>query len=96
MTRRTLPLPESRIWNAKQVAAFLGHSEQWFYANRKTLELYKFPKRNVLMGGWDSQAITRWLDEKSDIAKPVFDTPDIQNRILENLKSYGQGCVSIC
>lgn len=96
MHRRAKDLPESRIWNATQVAAFLGHSEQWFYANRRTLELYKFPKRNILMCGWDSQAIIRWLDEKSELIKPAFDGSDIQDRILDRLKDYGQNCIPIC
>ena len=93
--KRILPLPESRIWNAKQVSAFLGHGDQWFYENRKTLEMYKFPKRNELIGGWDSKAIMRWIDERSDLALPVFDDTDIQNRILENLKNYGQNCIPV-
>ena len=69
---RTKPefVPEPRIWSFKQVAAWVGHGEQWLRDHRPGLEAAGFPARDDLLGGWDADACKVWLDGRSGLLVP--------------------------
>jgi hypothetical protein len=67
--------PTPRVFDAYQVATRLNKSETWFHANRADLEAQAFPKRDDFLGGWDADAIERWLDLRSGIVSGADDAP---------------------
>ena len=96
MGKRVRTMPPNRIWSINQVAAYLGHSEQWFRDNRTILESYGFPKAlelNDLVLGWDNEALKLWLDKKSKIVADVKDTSDISARMMERTLNHGRNPV---
>lgn len=50
-----------RVLAAPAVASYLGRSLTWFYDHRDELLRAGFPKPISLLGGWDREAIDRWL-----------------------------------
>lgn len=62
--------PEPRVWFAYQVAARLNMSEETFHGRRPKLEAMGFPRRDDFLGGWDADAVERWLDVRSGLASP--------------------------
>lgn len=68
MTRRKPDfLPDPRAWNEFQVACRLNRGLRWFQENRVQLEKGGFPRKDDLLGGWDSKAIERWMDARSGL-----------------------------
>ena len=64
--KKKLPFtPNPRIWNAYQVATRLGRSEGWFRGNQTGLEKKGFPIKLKELGGWDGNAVDRWIDIQS-------------------------------
>ncbi len=59
--------PEPRILNGYQVACRLNKSEVWFGQKRRQLEQMGFPRQDEFLGGWDADAIERWIDERSGL-----------------------------
>jgi predicted DNA-binding transcriptional regulator AlpA len=70
-------LPMRRILDAAGVAGLFGKSRAWFYGRRTQLEARGFPRRDQLMGGWDAEAVHRWIDRQSGSDHPtaVADDP---------------------
>ena len=66
--RPFVPLP--RVWSPSQVAAWFGRGEQWFRDHRHGLEAAGFPARDDLLGGWDANACTVWMDSRSGLLAP--------------------------
>jgi hypothetical protein len=62
--------PDPRYWNEFQVAARLDKGLQWFQRHKATLEAEGFPRKDSLLGGWDSKAIEMWMDERSGLDLP--------------------------
>lgn len=68
--RRPGFVPQPRILtSAQQVAALLGHGEDWFRKNRAALERAGFPRQDALLGGWDAEAIEAWLDRRAGLRR---------------------------
>lgn len=64
-------MPQPRVFRSQQqVAAYLGHGDQWFADRRAQLERAGFPRKDDLLGGWDREAIDAWLDERSGLRAP--------------------------
>ncbi len=61
--------PEPRVWSEHQVACRFGRGESWLRDNRPRLQAAGFPEVDELLGGTDGDAIERWLDVRSGIAK---------------------------
>ena len=70
--------PEPRIWTAFQVATRLGKSETWFRGNLKKLRDEGFPEYDLLLQGWDADAVEAWMDRRSGL---MNDAPD--NLVME-------------
>lgn len=64
-------VPTPRVWTAYQVACFLNMSEEKWRGRRAEYEALGFPKRDEFLGGWDADAIERWLDVRSGLASPA-------------------------
>ncbi len=77
---RTKPefVPEPRIWSLKQIAAWVGHGEQWLRERLSKLEAAGFPPRDDLLGGWDADACKRYADSRSGLLAPGQDQVDEQ------------------
>lgn len=60
-------VPSPRIWNEFQVATRLGRGVNWFADNREKLERIGFPKKDAVLGGWDSRLIEHWMDARSGL-----------------------------
>ncbi len=75
-------IPAPRILNTYQVACRLNKSEQWFASNRNALEGMGFPKKDKVLGGWDSDTIEAWLDRRSG----VRDASNIEEQMLEAIR----------
>jgi hypothetical protein len=65
MSRRERQIPEARIWGHEECAARLNKSVPWFYDHRARLEQLGMPKKDEMLGGWDSKAFEVWLDTRS-------------------------------
>lgn len=64
MTRARMKFePEPRIWTQEQVCARLNMSATTFAARLRSWP--HFPARINHLGGWDSVAVERWLDQQS-------------------------------
>lgn len=60
-------VPDPRTWNEFQVATRLNRTVKSFRDTREQLERMGFPKKDALLGGWDSKAIERWMDARAGI-----------------------------
>jgi predicted DNA-binding transcriptional regulator AlpA len=60
--------PQSRVLNAKAVAARLGRSVNWFYSHYQQLLKHGFPAKDALLDGWDAMAIEKWMDRRAHLA----------------------------
>ena len=60
--------PAPRVLSEPATAALLGKGAAWFRENRPQLEAEGFPKYDELLGGTDSVAVHRWLDQRSRLA----------------------------
>ena len=65
MPRRPRQIPDARIWGQEECAARLNKSVPWFYAHLPRLEQLGFPKKDNVLGGWDSKNIEVWLDHRA-------------------------------
>lgn len=65
--------PRPRPYNEFQVAARLNKGVKWFKDHQAMLEAQGFPKRDKLLGGWDSKAIEVWMDARSGLDLPAND-----------------------
>ncbi len=75
-------VPEPRLWSEYQVACRLGRAESWLRDNRPRLEAAGFPEIDDLLGGTDSDAIERWLDDRAGL--PVgYKHGDIERELEE-------------
>lgn len=69
MTRRRPAYePTPRVFTKHNTAARLGWGETTFDKRRPTLEAEGFPRYDELLGGWDANAIERWLDQRAGFA----------------------------
>lgn len=62
MNRRKPSFTERRILSSNEAAAYLGRSASWLADHSGELEKAGFPKPLPLVGGYDKQAIDRWID----------------------------------
>ena len=68
MARKKQPfVPLPRVWSRSQVAARFGKREQWFRDHQNNLEANSFPRYDILLCGWDSEAVERWFDDRSGL-----------------------------
>jgi predicted DNA-binding transcriptional regulator AlpA len=80
-------LPDDRIWDARQVAAYLGRSLSWFRIKLPGLRQRGFPAADPEMGGWDKLAVEQWLDEQAGIRS----SPAVQEQaILDAIRRSAQ------
>lgn len=68
--------PEPRIWTQEQVCARLNMSATTFSSRHRTWP--HFPRKINHLGGWDSVAVERWLDQQSSF---VETGPGEDNRV---------------
>ena len=69
MTRRRPAYePEPRIYSEHALAVMFGKDDEKFREMRPRLEAEGFPKRDDLLGGTDSAAAHRWLDQRAGFA----------------------------
>lgn len=67
---------------ARQVAAFLGHSRDWFYRNRARLEREQgFPKPVPGINRWDPGALVAWRLAQQGI--PLQAAGELGRRLTE-------------
>lgn len=59
--RRQFDLP-NRILTVGETASYLGRSLSWLVSHRSELEANGFPKPLPTIGGYDREAIDRWID----------------------------------
>jgi len=59
--------PTPRPWNEFQVASRLNRGVEWLRKSRAALEAEGFPRKDLLLDGWDSKAIETWLDRRSGL-----------------------------
>lgn len=69
--RKPTYIPVPRPFNEFQTAARLNRGVEWFRQNRARLKAEGFPDYDDLLGGWDSEAIDRWMDARSHIDLPA-------------------------
>jgi len=86
-------MPESRLYDASQVAARLGKGETWLYDHLAQLTAQGFPARDPLLGGWDAKAIERWWDKRSKMSEPEAANDNMLDEWMEKLKN-GQNKIS--
>lgn len=67
MSRRAKFMPRPRIWNEHQVACRLGFAVATFRTRIEKLVGQGFPQEDDLLGGWDANAVERWLDRRSGL-----------------------------
>lgn len=70
MNRRKPSFTERRILSSNEAAAYLGRSASWLADHSGKLEKAGFPKPLPLVGGYDKQAIDRWIDRLSGNFEP--------------------------
>ena len=75
------------MFNATQVAARLGISVSTFKNRLKIYEAIGFPRYDDVQGGWDSNAIERWLDMRSGI-DPLSTVQS--DRLMEKIRGGGK------
>ena len=66
--RRYVPTPRI-LTTTYQIASYLDRSEGWFRTKQPKLEEAGFPQEDKLLGGWDIDAIDRWLDKRSGLTQ---------------------------
>ena len=86
-------MPESRLYDASQVASRLGKRETWLYDHLAQLTAQGFPARDPLLGGWDAKAIERWWDKRSKMSEPEAANDNMLDEWMEKLKN-GQNKIS--
>ena len=62
MTKRIPSFSERRVLSATEVAAYLGKSGGWWSTHAETLHRAGFPRPLPVVGGYDKEAVDRWLD----------------------------------
>ena len=80
-------MPESRLYDASQVAARLGKGETWLYDHLAQLTAQGFPARDPLLGGWDAKAIERWWDKCSEMSEPEAANDNMLDEWMEELQN---------
>jgi hypothetical protein len=77
---QTLPVP--RIWGARQVAARLNRSVEWFYSHLPRLKQLGFPSKDNILGGYDSIAVDAWMDRRAGLKN----VSNIEDQMLEAIR----------
>jgi predicted DNA-binding transcriptional regulator AlpA len=62
MTKRIPPFNERRVLSTAEVAAYLGKSGAWWSTHAEALHRAGFPRPLPVVGGFDKEAVDRWLD----------------------------------
>ena len=79
--------PVGRFWNSSQTAKYLGKSSAWLRRHRRKLEKEGFPQIDPKLGGRDSKAIIKFLDQRSGLdqkSRPQADLLHIRARAIAN------------
>jgi predicted DNA-binding transcriptional regulator AlpA len=77
--KTTRSLPDPRIWSPDQVASRLGRSPGWLYERMPRLKQLGFPRKDEVLGGWDSKAVENWLDRRAGLETNA----NIEDQMLE-------------
>ncbi len=88
----------TQLMKARQVAARLQVTVEWFYRNRAQLEAADFPRPlpGFKQGRWSAEAIEDWISRGSagDQAEPPEPEPqsieDLQERLRATLETRGR------
>lgn len=66
-----------RIWNLAQTAMYLGKSTTWLRKHSHRLEKEGFPPNDPNLGGRDSRAIIKFLDQRCGLDKMCHTQSDL-------------------
>lgn len=75
-------LPSPRVWKVRQIAARFNRSVAWVYAHMPRLVQLGFPRKDQVLGGWDSLAIEGWFDRRSSVGA----LSSIEDQMLEAVR----------
>ena len=77
-------IPSPRVWKTPQVAALFGLSARKFRQKLPALLREGFPGEDLLLGGFDSVKVQRWLDERDDEAR--VNQPTIAEQLTQRTR----------
>jgi hypothetical protein len=69
MRRRKPLFVERRVLSAFEAAAYIGRSTTWLADHADRLYKTGFPRPIPVVGGYDKQAIDRWLDRMGSVPR---------------------------
>lgn len=79
-----------RIWTESQTAAYFGRSVSWLRRRKGKLEAKGFPKFDHDLGGRDSVAVKRFIDDRFHLERSASSQSELLRKRAEAIANGGR------